>query len=238
MSQKISTLCFLALAIFSENLGASIQITIVTESTVRSSFTPEDIDEGDPARITYFVDYAITPDVDFSGGVVGDLITLDVVAPTGLHFEVAPEGSFEFSTYNRWFEFGKDVGSTGLSNVSFSFLDLSGTVPTANLTTGLAYQGNDASNFLFASFFNSAEAITFSGFRFEATITGDTNAITLPFFETNSFVIRDSDYSGQAPPGDAGILTIVPESSTYAFLLAAISFLFVNLRRDRDRIHL
>jgi hypothetical protein len=148
MPQKFTTLCFLALSISAEDLVAAIQITIVTESTVRSSYTPEDIDQGDPAEISYLVDYAITPDVDFSGAVVGDTITLDVVAPTGLHFKVAPEGSFQFSTYNRWFEFGKNVGSTGLSNVSFSFLDLSGNVPSANLTTGLTYQSsNDASNF-------------------------------------------------------------------------------------------
>lgn len=235
MSPKFTILYYLALLIFAENLVAAIQVTIVTESTIRSSYTPEDLDEEEPAEIDYFVDYAITPDVDFSGGVVGDTIILDVVAPTGLHFKVTPEGSYVFSTYNRWFEFGKNVGDTGLSNVSFSFLDLSGNVPSANLNTNLIYQGNDASNFLFASFFNSSEAITFSGFRFVATITGDTNTITLPFLESNSFVIRDSNYLGQAAPNDAGILTIVPESNTYALLMAAVSFFFVCLSRGPTR---
>jgi len=156
MATKLKSLRFLlAFAAFTHAGSASIVLTIVTDPTVTSSFTPasSDMYDSSPAQITYTVAYDIIPEVDFSGLNSGDTITLDVIAPVGFRFEVKPEDSFQFSTYNRWFESGKNVGSGGLSSLTFELLDLVGNAPSANLNSNLLYQGNDASNFLYSSFF-------------------------------------------------------------------------------------
>ncbi len=168
--------------------AAVLNLTIVTSNTVTSTYTPEDIEDEDPAEIRYTVGYAVIPAADFTGLNAGDTINLDVVAPAGYQFKITPEGTYRFSTYNRWFAFGENVGAGGLTNVSFSLLNLTGNAPTPSLTTTLVYQSsNDASNFLYSAFFDSTDVIIFSGFRFTGTLAGSVNAITLPFNETPSF---------------------------------------------------
>lgn len=212
---------FTALVILISGLhAADLKLTIVTSNTVTSTYTPQDLEDEEPAEIRYTVGYAVLPAADFTGLNAGDTITLDVVAPAGYQFKITPEGGYQWSTYNRWFAFGENVGAGGFSNVSFSLLDLTGNVPTPSLTTTLVYQSsNDASNFLYSAFFNSTDAIIFSGFRFTGTLADSVNAITLPFYETPSFSVRDNNYQGPPPPDDLGILTIIPEPSTYALLL-------------------
>ena len=201
--------------------AANLNLTIVTSNTVTSTYTPADIGEGQPARIRYNVGYAVIPAANFTGLNAGDTITLDVMAPVGNQFQITPEGTYTFSSYNRWFAFGENVGAGGFSSVSFSLLDLTGNAPTSTMLTSLlVYQpSNDASNFLYSASFSSIDAIIFSGFRFTGTVAGPVEAITLPFLEAASFSIDDNDYQGPPPPSDLGILTIIPEPSTYALLL-------------------
>lgn len=212
--------------------AAVLNLTIVTSNTVTSTYTPEDILFGRSAEIRYNVGYAVIPAADFTGLNAGDTINLDVVAPVGYQFKITPEGTYSFDTYNRWFAFGENVGAGGLTNVSFSLLDLSGNAPTPSLSTTLIYQSsNNASNFLYSASFSSIDAIIFSGFRFTGTVVGSVNAITLPFNETPSFSIRDNNYQGQPSPNDLGILTIIPEPSTYALLLLAGAGCVLRRRR-------
>ena len=202
--------------------AATKTVTIVTGTTVSATHTPASSFMGIeiPAKIQYDVGYATTPDVDFTGLNAGDILALDVVAPSGYRFQIAPEGAYQLSTYNRWFAFGENVGTGGFSSVSFSLLDLVGNAPTPTLNTTLVYQpSNNASNFLYSAGLNSLEALSFSGFRFTGTLANSVNAVTLPFLETAAFSVSDNDYQGQPPPADLGVFTVVPEPSTF-FLLS------------------
>ena len=213
---------------------ASINLTIVTGTSVTTRFTPSDIRDRMPARISYDVNYDVIPSVNFSGLNSGDTITLDVIAPSGYRFQVTPEGEFAFYTYNRWFEFNKNIGSGGLQDASFSMLGLSGNVPSVTtLSTYLTYQSsNNASGFLFANFFSSSEAFSFTGFRFTGTVSGSFNPVELPFYESSYFSISDNDYQGQEPPNQTGILSIVPEPSALSLLAIGLGGLAM-MRRHR-----
>lgn len=233
MKTSCSLAAFAAGVTFISGLqAADLNITIVTSNTVTSTYTPEDLDYEDPAAIIYKVGYAVRPAADFTGLNAGDTITLDVMAPAGNQFQITPQGTYTFGTYNRWFAFGENVGAGGFSSVSFSLLDLTGNAPTPSLTTTLVYQSsNNASNFLYSASFSSLDAIIFSGFRFRGTLAGSVNAITLPFNERPSFSVSDNNYQGPPPPNDLGILTIIPEPSTYALLLLSGAGWLLWLRR-------
>ena len=223
-----------AFTLLSSVHGASINITIVTGTSVTTRFTPSDSGELMPAQISYDVNYNVIPSVNFTGLNSGDSITLDVIAPSGYRFQVAPEGEFTFDTYNRWFAYNKNIGSGGLQDVSFSLLGLSGSGPSAtNLNYFLGYQLNDASNFVFANGFSSSEAFSFTGFRFTGTVSSSLNPVELPFFESNYFSISDNDYQGQEPPNQTGILSIVPEPSALSLLAVGLCGLAI-LRRRRS----
>ena len=220
---------------------ASINLTIVTGTSVTTRFTPSDMLGmpgmlGMPAQISYDVNYDVIPSVNFSGLNSGDTITLDVIAPSGYRFQVTPEGEFNFQTYNRWFAYNKNIGSGGLQDASFSMLGLSGNVPSVtsypSLSTYLTYQSsNNASGFLFAANFRSLEAISFTGFRFTGTVFGSFNPVELPFYETSFFSISDRDYQGQQPPNHTGILTLVPEPSALSLLVVGLGGLAMMRRR-------
>jgi hypothetical protein len=224
---------FSAFTLCSSVHGASINLTIVTGTSVTTRFTPSDIMLGMPAQISYDVNYDVIPSVNFSGLNSGDTITLDVIAPSGYRFQVTPEGEFAFDTYNRWFEFNKNIGSGGLQDASFSMLGLSGNVPSvAYWNTYLQYQSsNNASGFLFATGLRSLEAISFTGFRFTGTVSGSFNPVELPFYESSFFSISDNDYQGQEPPNQTGILSIVPEPSALSLLAVGLGGLAMMRRR-------
>ena len=229
---------FSAFTLCSSVHGASINLTIVTGTSVTTRFTPSSDMWGMPARISYDVNYNVIPSVNFSGLNSGDTITLDVIAPSGYRFQVTPEGEFNFQTYNRWFAYNKNIGSGGLQDASFSMLGLSGNVPSVtsypSLSTYLTYQSsNNASGFLFAADFRSLEAISFTGFRFTGTVFGSFNPVELPFYETSYFSISDDDYQGQEPPNQTGILSIVPEPSALSLLAVGLGGLSM-LRRRRS----